>query len=257
MKPQRLQAIQGWQWIKQGYALFMKAPLLWVVILLICFFAVAGLSAVPVVGEPLASLLLPVVLVGLMTGCRALEHGEELELAHLFSGFRQHTAQLVTLGGIALVGQFLIFGVMMMVGGATLVSILMSGQPVEDPEIIRQAVSGAGIAILLGITLFSVLLMTMQFAPMLVYFHNATPLEAMKLSLRAFIGNIGAMSVYGVTFMFLAILASIPMMLGWLVLMPIVFTSLYACYRNIFPAMKENPQPPEKNDVFTPDKGAF
>lgn len=257
MEPQRLQTGQGWQWIKQGYALFMKAPLLWIVVLLICFIAVAGLSAVPVVGEPLASLLLPAVLVGLMVGCRALEHGEELELAHLFSGFRQHTAQLVTLGGIALVGQFLIFGVMMMVGGATLVSILMSGQPVEDPEIIRQAMSGAGIAILLGITLFSVLLMSMQFAPMLVYFNNATPLEAMKLSLRAFIGNIGAMSVYGVTFMFLAILASIPMMLGWLVLMPLVFTSLYACYCDIFPAAKEGEQPSAKSDVFTPDKGMF
>src|SRR3989338_7582964 len=230
MEPQRLAAGQGWQWIKQGYALFMKAPLLWVVLLLICFFAVAGLSAVPVVGEPLTSLLLPVVLVGLMTGCRALEHGEELELAHLFSGFRQRTAQLVTLGGIALVGQFLIFGVMMMVGGATLVGILMSGQPVEDPEIIKQAISGAGIAILLGVTLFSVLLMSMQFAPMLVY---------------------------SVTFMLLAILASIPMMLGWLVLMPLVFTSLYACYCDIFPTAKEGAQPSAKSDVFTQDKGVF
>src|SRR3989338_1355334 len=167
MEPQRLAAVQGWQWIKRGYALFMKAPLLWIVLLLICFIAMAGLSAVPVVGEPLASLLLPAVLAGLMAGCRALEHGEELELAHLFSGFQQRTAQLVTLGGVALVGQFLIFGVMMMVGGAALVSILMSGQPVEDPEIIRQAVSGAGIAILLGITLFSVLMMSIRFAPML------------------------------------------------------------------------------------------
>ena len=257
MEPQRLAAGQGWQWIKQGYALFMKAPLLWVVLLLICFFAVAGLSAVPVVGEPLTSLLLPVVLVGLMTGCRALEHGEELELAHLFSGFRQRTAQLVTLGGIALVGQFLIFGVMMMVGGATLVGILMSGQPVEDPEIIKQAISGAGIAILLGVTLFSVLLMSMQFAPMLVYFNGATPLEAMKLSLRAFIDNIGPMLVYSVTFMLLAILASIPMMLGWLVLMPLVFTSLYACYCDILPIAKEGAQPSAKSDVFTPDKGVF
>ena len=118
MEPQRLAANRGWAWIKQGYALFMKAPLLWVVVVLICFFAAAGLSAVPVVGEPLASLLLPVVLAGLMAGCRALERGEELELAHLFSGFQQRTSQLVTLGGIALVGQFLIFGVMMMAGGA-------------------------------------------------------------------------------------------------------------------------------------------
>jgi len=256
MEPQSLATNRGWEWIKQGYALFMKAPLLWVVVLLICFIAVAVLSAVPVVGEPLASLLLPAVLVGLMVGCRALEHGDELELAHLFSGFQQRTAQLVTLGGIALVGQFLIFGAMMMVGGATLVGILMSGQPVEDPEIIRQAVSGAGIAILLGITLFSVLLMTMQFAPMLVYFNNFAPIDAMKLSLRAFLANIGPMLVYGVTFMFLAILASIPMMLGWLVLLPIMFTSLYACYRDIFPAVKEEP-PSIESDVFTPDKGAF
>ncbi len=255
MEPQHLAAGQGWQWIKQGYALFMKAPLLWIVVVLICFIAAAGLSAVPVVGEPLTSLLLPVVLAGLMAGCRALEHGEELELAHLFSGFQQHTTQLVTLGGIALVGQFLIFGVMMMVGGATLVGILMSGQPVEDPEIIKQTISGAGIAVLLGITLFSVLLMTMQFAPMLVYFNNATPLEAMKLSLRAFIDNIGPMLVYGVTFMLLAILASIPMMLGWLVLLPIMFTSLYACYRDIFPAEKENQ--PASGDAFTPDQGVF
>ena len=257
MEPQRLQAIQGWQWIKQGYALFMKAPLLWIVVLLICFIAAAGLSAVPVVGEPLASLLLPAVLVGLMVGCRALERGEELELAHLFSGFQQRTAQLVTLGGIALVGQLLIFGAMMMVGGATLVGILTSGQPVEDPEMIKQAITGAGLAILLGITLFSVLLMAMQFAPMLVYFNNVAPVDAMKLSLRAFLVNIGPMLVYGATFMFLAILATIPMMLGWLVLMPVVFTSLYICYCDIFPVAKENQQVLGEGDAFTPDQDVF
>ncbi|WP_435627646.1 BPSS1780 family membrane protein [Candidatus Ferrigenium straubiae] len=250
MEPQHLAAGRGWQWIKQGYVLFMKAPLLWIVLLMICFIAAVGLSAVPVVGEPLVSLLAPVVLAGLMVGCRALEHGEELELAHLFSGFRQHTSQLVTLGGVALVGQYLILGVMMMVGGAALVSILASGQPVENPEIIKQAISGASIAILFGITLFSVMLMAMQFAPMLVYFNNATPAEAMKLSLRAFVVNIGAMLVYGMAILLLAILASIPMMLGWLVLMPIMFTSVYACYCDIFPvpvesapAAEETPKP--------------
>ncbi len=253
MEPQYLQAGHGWQWIKGGYALFMKAPLLWIVLLLICFIAAAGLSAVPVVGEPLASLLLPVVLAGLMAGCRALEQGEELELAHLFSGFQQHTAQLVTLGGVSLVGQLLIFGMMMMVGGATLVSIMMSGQPVENPEVIRQAVSGAGLAILLGLTLFSLLMMAMWFAPMLVYFNNATPVEAMKLSLRAFIANFGAMLVYGMAFIMLAILASIPMMLGWLVLLPVMLTSSYASYCDIFPAAKESTpavdDTPRQNDA--------
>jgi len=257
MEPQRLAAGHGWLWIKQGYALFAKAPLLWIVILLICFIAATALSAVPLLGEPLASLLLPVLLAGLMAGCRALEQGDELELAHLFGGFQKHTTQLVTLGGIALVGQFMIFGVMMMTGGAALVGILTSGQPVEDPEIVRQAIAGAGVAVLLGMALFGALMMAMQFAPMLVYFNNATPVEAMKLSLRAFLVNIGPMLVYGVTFTVLAILASLPMMLGWLVLMPIIFTSLYVCYCDIFPVAKEAAPPAAENDAFTPGKNTF
>jgi uncharacterized membrane protein len=146
---------------------------------------------------------------------------------------------------------------MMMAGGAALVGILTSGQPVENPEIIRQAVTGAGFAILLGLTLFSVLMMAMQFAPMLVYFNGAPPVEAMKLSLRAFLANIGPMLVYGATFMLLAFLASVPMMLGWLVLMPIVFTSLYACYCDIFPATREATPPADVGDPFTPGKDTF
>ena len=257
MEPKHLQAGRGWEWIKQGYALFMKAPLLWIVLLLICVIAAVALSSVPVIGDPLVSLLMPVVLAGLMTGCRALQQSEELELAHLFIGFQRHTAQLVTLGGIALVGQFLIFGLMMLAGGAALVSILMSGQPDVDPEVLMQAVSGAGFAVLLGITLFSVLVMAMQFAPLLVFFNNVAPLPAMKLSLRAFLNNIGAMLVYGMTFIFLAILASIPMMLGWLVLLPLVFTSLYASYCDIFPAEKEAGSAPSQGGVFGREDQTF
>ena len=253
MEPKHLKAGQGWEWIKQGYALFMKAPLLWIVLLLICVVAAVALSNVPVVGEPLVSLLMPVVLVGLMAGCRALQQGEELELAHLFSGFQQHTAQLVTLGGIALVGQFLIFGLMMLVGGSALVSILMSGQPDVDQDVLMQAITGAGFAVLLGITLFSVLVMSMQFAPLLVFFNNVSPLLAMRLSLRAFLNNIWPMLVYGMTFVLLAILASIPMMLGWLILLPLVFTSLYASYCDIFPAEKEVVGAPQQGDIFGRD----
>lgn len=246
MEVQRLQTGHGWQWLKQGYALFMKAPLLWIVLLMICFVAAAGLSAVPVVGEPLASLLVPVVIAGLMSGCRALEQDDELELPHLLNGFRQHTAQLVTLGGISLVGQFLIFGVMMLIGGATLVSLLMSGQPPEDPQILAQAIAGAGFAAIVGLGLFAILMMAMQFAPMLVYFEGVAPVEALKLSLRGFLVNVGAMLVYGVTLMLLGLLASMPMMLGWLILLPIVFTSMYVSYRQIFvstPAASPQSQP--------------
>jgi uncharacterized membrane protein len=256
MEPQRLPAKRGWDWIKQGYALFIRAPILWIVLLFICVMAAVGISSVPVVGEPLISLLMPAILVGLMVGCRALSQDEELELAHLLSGFKQHTSQLVTLGGISLVGQYLIFGAMMMVGGATLVGILMSSQPVADPNIMIEAATGAGFAVLLGIVLFSLLMMAMQFAPMLVYFRNVPPVQAMKLSLRAFLHNVGPMLVYGMTFMFLAVLASLPMMLGWLVLLPLVFTSLYASYSDIFPPVKDISSTQLEGDVIGRDDQA-
>lgn len=249
MEPQSLAARQGWEWIKQGFSLFRKAPLLWVVLLLICIAAAVALSSIPILGEPLVSLLMPVILIGLMTGCRSLEGNEELELAHLFSGFHRQTAQLVALGGISLVSQYLIFGLMMMVGGAELVNILMSTKPEADPNVLRQAMEGAGFALSLGAVLFFVLMMAMQFAPMLVFFNNVAPLEAMKLSLRAFVRNVGPMLVYVTTIMVLAILASIPLMFGWLVLMPLIFTSLYASYCGIFPK-EEKPSSPPPQNVF-------
>ena len=257
MEPQSLAAGQGWIWIKQGFALFKKAPLLWVVLLLIFLAGAVALSSIPVVGEPLLSLLMPVILAGLMTGCRALENGEELELAHLFSGFHRQTTQLITLGGIALVGQYLIFGLMMLVGGAELVGILMSSKPDADPNILVQAAAAAGFALLLGAVLFSVLMMAMQFAPMLVFFNNIAPQQALKLSLRAFLNNVGAMLVYATTFMLLAILASLPMMMGWLVLLPLVFTSLYACFCDIFPAEKKASAPPPQSMFGGGDQTRF
>jgi hypothetical protein len=66
------------------------------------------------------------------------------------------------------------------------------------------------------------------------------------------------MLVYSLTFMFLAILASLPMMLGWLVLLPLVFTSLYASYNEIFPPVKEIINVPLEGDVIShDDSGGF
>jgi uncharacterized membrane protein len=101
------------------------------------------------------------------------------------------------------------------------------------------------------------LMMAMQFAPMLVFFRNVPPVQAMKLSLRAFLHNALPMLVYGITFMFLAVLASLPMFLGWLVLLPLVFTSLYASYSDIFPPLKEVDDAPPQNEFFKNDDRTF
>lgn len=263
MEPQRLQADQGWQWIKLGYRLFARAPLLWIVLLAISLSGMIAISVVPVLGNVLGSLLIPAWLAGVMTGCRAVEQGEELELAHLLNGFKHRTSELVTLGGIALIGQLLIMGIMMALGGGVLAGMMMGDTPPHDPAMMAQAMAGGGIAMLIGLLLFSALMMAMQFAPMLVYFHGLTPVEALKLSLRGFLANVGPMLIYGIGMLILAFLASLPMMLGWIVLVPVLVTSLYTSFSAIFPLPQE-PAPPSapetaatEEDPFKPKDGTF
>ena len=236
MEARKVHAMHGWMWIKHGFWLFKKNPLLWMTLTSIGVVGIFGISTIPLVGDPLSTLLFPGLLSGFMFGCHALAQGEELELAHLFSGFQQHAQKLVTLGGINLVAQLLILGIMMLTGGATLVSLMMDSKAgAEDPAVLIQAMTGASLAILIVATLFSILLMAMQFAPMLVIFGKMAPLPAMKVSLRAFMRNVIPLTVYGLLLLPFAILASLPMMLGWLAFLPVIITSLYAIYRDLFP----------------------
>jgi len=239
MEARKVNIANGWLWIKQGYWLFKKSPVLWVVLATIGVTGLLGISTIPVIGDPLATLLFPVLLAGYMCGCHALEHDKELELSHLFAGFHNNTSQLVTLGGISLISQMLILGVMMLTGGATLVSILMSSKTANNPEMLAQAVAGAGIALMLGMALFSVLLMSMQFAPMLIIFEKMSPIDALKTSLSACLRNILPLSLYGGMMLLFMLIATMPMMLGWLVLLPVMISSMYAIYRNLFPTPTE------------------
>jgi uncharacterized membrane protein len=61
-----------------------------------------------------------------------------------------------------------------------------------------------------------------------------TPVEAMKASFAGCLRNVVPFLVYGVIGLLLAIVASIPLGLGWLVLVPVAIASIYASYCDIF-----------------------
>jgi len=236
MEARKVHALHGWMWIKHSFWLFKKNPLLWMVMTSIGVVGTVTLSSIPLIGDLLSTILFPSLLAGYMLGCHALAQGKKLELAHMIAGIQQHTHKLITLGGISLIGQLLILGVMMGTGGKEVVSIMMNGRAgAVDPAVLLEAVSGAQYSMLLGTVLFFTLMMTLQFAPMLVVFGQMAPIPALKSSLRAFTRNMIPLSVYSLLLLPLAFLASMPMMLGWLVLLPIIITSLYAIYRDLFP----------------------
>jgi uncharacterized membrane protein len=93
-------------------------------------------------------------------------------------------------------------------------------------------------AVMLGALLFLALslplIMAVWFAPALVVLRGAEPWTAMKLSFSGCLKNVVPFLVYGLIAILLAIVASVPVMLGWFVLLPVAIASIYTSYCDIF-----------------------
>jgi uncharacterized membrane protein len=94
------------------------------------------------------------------------------------------------------------------------------------------------LAVLVGVLLFLLfylpLVMAIWFAPALIVLQGTEPWAAMKLSFIGCLRNILPFLIYGVVGIALAIVATIPLLLGWLVLGPVTVASVYASYCDIF-----------------------
>lgn len=233
MEVRQVDAKQGWQWIVTGFYIFRQIPLMWILLCTTLLLIAVTLSLIPMAGQFIFTLLSPVFLAGLMIGCRALEQGEKLEIAHLLAGFRNTPGPLITIGGIYLVGQVLILGLFMLVGGDVLMDLLIDGKRVDENEL--KSVSGNMLsASLVGLSLSVPLMMATWFAPLLVIFNGMAAVDAMRLSFVACLKNIIAFQIYGITLVALIILATMPYGLGLFILVPTMFASIYASYRDIF-----------------------
>ena len=67
-----------------------------------------------------------------------------------------------------------------------------------------------------------------------VVLNGEQPVAALRKSFAASWQNLGAFLLYGLIYIGLAIVATIPMGLGWLVLGPMLVGSCYAGWRTIF-----------------------
>jgi uncharacterized membrane protein len=222
----------GWNWIAEGWTLFKRAPWVWIAIIVtfaVIYFVVA---LVPFVGLLASFLLGPVFGAGLMLGCRAIEEGGELEFKHLFEGFSKRPGPLVAVGALYLAAWIGILLVAALVGGVGVFALFLGGG--QDPAAMAAALTTVLLVVLIVLALSIPVLMAVWFAPALVVFHELGPVEAMKDSFLGCMRNILPFLVYGIMFTLLAILATIPLGLGWLVLGPVTAASIYTAYRDIY-----------------------
>lgn len=238
-------AARGWRWLAEGFVLFQKSPGMWLIITLGLFIAFKLVLLIPFIGVA-AILLMPIILVGLMEGCRALDLGEALKPAYLLSGFTRNTAALAALGAVYLTGNLLIIMVISMLGGEALVEVLKftAAQKVTPENIheIREAVSKATFAVLVGWLLSIPLVMACWFSPLLVYLHDMKIAQALLVSLKACLQNMMPFLFYG-GLILMALMAITPLSLatrildlGMWLLAPLVIPSIYTGYKDIFPA---------------------
>lgn len=230
----KVSAANGWSWIVQGFALFRKSPVIWIVLFLIYLLIGMALSIVKVIGPIVLNLLAPVFVAGFMLGCRALDNDEELEINHLFAGFKQHTAQLITLGGMYLAGVIIIVGIMFAGTDNAVLHAIFSGERLNEQQAAAALGEGFFFTAVLGMLLLVPLIMAYWFAPILIAFHEVSPLDAMKQSFSACLRNVMPFFVYSLISMVLLIVAAIPFGLGLLIMIPTMTASLYASYKDIF-----------------------
>jgi len=235
MKARMVEAGNGWQWIVSGFGLFRKAPLLWIALTIVLVIIWMVSFAIPLLGPLLFNLLSPVLFAGLMLGCRAVDKGEELEFAHLLAGFHNNSVSLVTIGGVYLVGTIVVVGIIFVTTGGSMLPTVMQKAP-GDLQMMADALRSLALALTIGLAIYVPLLMLIWFAPLLVVFENLKPVDAMKASFNACVVNWLPFLIYGLAILVLWFIASIPLFLGLIVLLPVLICSVYASYTDMFPA---------------------
>jgi uncharacterized membrane protein len=178
----------------------------------------------------LACLLTPVLIAGLFAMCRKAAGEGTFGWSDLTVGFTTQTAPLMMLGVIFMVAAFSIeVLVILLFGGSMLGSLAM-------PSLSLFLISGSLLVLLLSSLLFIPLWMAMMFAPALILFNGMPPMEACKASFWANLKNILPFLVLGLIGFVLCFFAALPILLGFLVLIPVLAGTAYAAYQDVFAA---------------------
>lgn len=264
-QPRVLRALRGAQWLVNAYALFRRNPGVWVLFLLALLAAMVLTSVLKVIGPLVFGLVFPVFSVGIALAAQAADRGEPIVPAHFFGGFRSSTGDLVAIGGIYLIGQLLIVGVMMAIGGAGIAQDMAAGVtpgagPASAPGAAPVGVTGAmALAGLVGLSLLVPLLLATWFAPLLVYIHGQKAFPSLLASLGAALRNWRAFAMcFGslllamvLVRLVVSVLALIPgigpiLAMAFLgavvsVIAPVGFIAFYTSYVDVFEPIEEVP----------------
>ena len=247
MQSKSLSAGQGASWFSCGWNLFKQDFGTWFIMFLILIGLSIVLSFIPFIGSLALIIISPALIGGFMYAASELDKGNNIEIGYLFQGFRDKDRmnKLLVLGGIYLLVQVILMAVMLsLIGGSSMMSAAETGN--ADPAAMMAAGemgnvdpaammnSGMGFSMLLIILVGVTVMLGFIYATPLVMLDNMAPIESIKASYSACFKNILPLLVFGIIYLLLAVIAAIPIGLGFLILIPVSILALYCSYKSIF-----------------------
>ena len=253
-------AKNGWLWLVKGFALFRKSPPMWLFLVFTYYVAVVLLGQIRYVGPAAYTVLTPAFSVSFMVMCAVLDRGGMLRPELLVSGFRSARSTLIILGAVYLLSIVVVFGITSLADAGALLRWVLSGQP--PPE---EAVLDGSFLRALQIAPLAALpvLMAFWFAPVLAAWNRMGAVQSLFYSFFAVLRNWRAFFLYTALVFaatFLAAAATATATSGetqtlqilspilTLLVLPTVFGSFYASYRDIFPENAVPAEPPSNRE---------
>jgi hypothetical protein len=248
MQARIVETRRGALWLADGWGLFRVAPLGWLALVFAYWIIMTLVSVLPIIGIAIASAMVPAFSVGFMAAARAASRRGPVELSQLFDGFRHHPKSQLILGVIYFACLGVLLAATTLADEGALARWMLTGRR-PDEEVLQS--DGFLGALVLAAALYAPVLMMFWFAPPLAAWHGVAPAKALFFSFFACLLNWRPFLAYGavsalfavvlpLALLFVLMLASFkvaamslvfPLLL---VLLPTLFASFYASYRDIF-----------------------
>ncbi len=251
MQARIVAAVRGASWLADGWQLFRVAPLSWLALVFAYWLLMTLASLLPVEGVVAASVRVPPFAEGFMAAARAAERGCPVELALLFEGFRHALRSQLALGAAYLACLALVLGATALADEGALLRWMLAGER-PDETVLRSeeflAALGCAAALYLPV------MMMFWFAPPLAAWHSTGAAKALFFSFFACLMNWRAFLAYGAVTAAATLAAPFAVLYGLLlvsggalrapamalvfplliVMLPTLFASFYASYRDVF-----------------------
>ncbi|HYD80645.1 MAG TPA: BPSS1780 family membrane protein [Paucimonas sp.] len=235
----------GWLWLKEGFTLFRKQPMELTTLFLGYTFLMLGFGFIPLLGQVLRLILMPVFSMAFLQACVEVEQGRRVYPSLLLAGFRSPAFKpLAALGLFYLAAGILAAAASTLVDGGVFWSIVsdqgtVGADAAREPKV-TAAMLFAGLAFMPAVVL-------LWYAPALIMWNGMSVGKSIFYSVFAVRKAGKAFIVYGLACAMIGILlpaflSSFIILLtgqsalGMMVLIPLEFILSAAIYCSFYPS---------------------